>query len=43
MKELQDSLHLTHLFISHDLAIIDHISDQVGVMYLGRLCKRRGT
>ncbi len=39
MKELQDSLHLTYLFISHDLAIIDHISDQVGVMYLGRLCE----
>ena len=39
MKELQNSLHLTYLFISHDLAIIDHISDQVGVMNLGRLCE----
>ena len=39
MKELQDSLHLTYLFISHDLAIIDHISDHIGVMYLGRLCE----
>jgi peptide/nickel transport system ATP-binding protein len=39
MKELQDSLHLTYLFISHDLAIIDHISDHIGVMCLGRLCE----
>ena len=39
MKELQNSLHLTYLFISHDLAIIDHISDHIGVMYLGRLCE----
>ncbi len=39
MKELQDSLHLTYMFISHDLAIIDHISDHIGVMYLGRLCE----
>ena len=37
MKELQRGLGLTYLFISHDLAVVYHISDYVGVMYLGRL------
>ena len=37
MKELQKELGLTYLFISHDLAVVYHISDYVGVMYLGRL------
>ena len=37
MKELQTELGLTYLFISHDLAVVYHISDYVGVMYLGRL------
>jgi len=39
MRELQSDLALTILFISHDLAVIDHVSDIVGVMYLGRLCE----
>ena len=39
MKELQARLHLTYLFISHNLAVVHHVSDQVGVMYLGRLCE----
>ena len=39
MKELQKELGLTYMFISHDLAIIDHVSDHIGVMYLGRLCE----
>ena len=39
MKELQQRLGLTYLFISHNLAIVHHISDHVGVMYLGRLCE----
>ncbi len=39
MKELQKALGLTYLFISHDLALIDHVSDHIGVMYLGRLCE----
>jgi peptide/nickel transport system ATP-binding protein len=37
MKELQRSRGLTYLFISHNLAVVRHVSDQVGVMYLGRL------
>jgi peptide/nickel transport system ATP-binding protein len=37
MKELQKQQGLTYLFISHNLAVVRHVSDQVGVMYLGRL------
>ena len=37
MRDLQDKLGLTYLFISHNLAAVRHISDRVGVMYLGRL------
>jgi peptide/nickel transport system ATP-binding protein len=37
MLELQARLHLTFLFISHDLSVIFQMSDYVGVMYLGRL------
>jgi peptide/nickel transport system ATP-binding protein len=37
MRDLQRSRGLTYLFISHNLAVVRHVSDQVGVMYLGRL------
>jgi len=37
LKELQQSLGLTYLFIGHDLNVVRHISDRVGVMYLGKL------
>ena len=37
MRELQHRLGLTYLFISHNLAVIHHIADRVGVMYLGRI------
>jgi peptide/nickel transport system ATP-binding protein len=37
MKDLQKSRGLTYLFISHNLAVVRHVADQVGVMYLGRL------
>ncbi len=39
MKDLQRQLGLTYLFISHNLAVVQHISDRVGVMYLGRLAE----
>jgi len=37
MKDLQREFGLTYLFISHNLAVVHHIADRVGVMYLGRL------
>ena len=37
LKELQQKYNLTYLFISHDLSVVEHISDTVGVMYLGNL------
>lgn len=35
LEELQETRQLTYLFIAHDLAIVKHISDRIGVMYLG--------
>ena len=37
LRDLQKDLDLTYLFISHDLSVVEHISDKVGVMYLGRM------
>ena len=37
LNELKESHNLTYLFISHDLSVVEHISDTVGVMYLGNL------
>ena len=42
MKDLQRQKGLTYLFISHNLAVVRHVSDQVGVMYLGRLVELAG-
>jgi peptide/nickel transport system ATP-binding protein len=43
MKDLQRERGLTYLFISHNLAVVRHVSDQVGVMYLGRLVELADT
>jgi len=37
LKKLQQEYRLTYLFVSHDLSVVRHISDRVGVMYLGRI------
>ncbi|CAM3885282.1 ABC transporter ATP-binding protein [Janibacter anophelis] len=37
MEKLQDELGLSYIFIAHDLSVVRHISDRVGVMYLGRM------
>ena len=37
LKDLQREMDLTYIFISHDLSVVEHISDKVGVMYLGRM------
>ena len=37
MADLQEQLKLTYLFIAHDLGVVRHVSDRVGVMYLGQL------
>ncbi len=42
MQDLQEQFHLTYLFIAHDLSVVKHISDRIGVMYLGRMIELAG-
>lgn len=39
LKDLQDELNLTYLFVAHNLAVVEHISDRVAVMYLGKIAE----
>lgn len=43
LKDLQDRLGLTYLFIAHDLSMVRYISDRVGVMYLGHMMEMAGS
>jgi peptide/nickel transport system ATP-binding protein/oligopeptide transport system ATP-binding protein len=43
MADLKDEFGLTYLFISHNLSVVEHISDRVGVMYLGKLVELADT
>ena len=43
LKELQEKRNLTYLFISHDLSVVEHISDTIGVMYLVGLVETGST
>ncbi len=40
MGELQEKLGLTYLFITHDLAVVNHFSDEIAVMYLGKIVEQ---
>ena len=43
LKDLQEKMNLTYLFIYHDLSVVEHVSDTIGVMYLGGLVETGNT
>ncbi len=43
LGDLREQSQLTYLFISHDLGVVEHLSDRIGVMYLGKLVEIGGT